>query len=120
MANNDDALDAIEDIKEAIEEYGSDILLVTLTEGAYDPYTGAATIRTEVITKALIKSTTSNESLAKAVDSYELSIKVYSDLEITEDNLINFRGNDYKIMPKGLDSKILQNETLLYELLVKK
>lgn len=120
VANNQDALDAIVDIKEAITEYGSDILLVTLTEGAYDPYRGATTIREEVITKALITNTTSNESLAKAVDTYELSIKVYSDVEITEDNLINFRGNDYKIMPKGLDSKILQNETLLYELLVKK
>lgn len=120
MANNADALDAIIDIKEALEEYGSDILIVTLEEGAYDPYTGATTIRTEKPTKAIIKSTTSNESLAKAVDTYELSIKVYSATEITIDNLINFRGNDYKIVPNGLDSKVLQNETLLYELLVKK
>lgn len=120
MANNADALDAIKDIKEAVEEYGSDIILVKLTEGGYDPYTGPIETREETPTKAIIKSTTSNESLAKAVDTYELSIMVYSDIDITIDNLINFRGNDYKIVPKGLDSKILQNETLLYELLVKK
>ena len=114
------ATDTIVKIKKAIDKYGSDIKLVTLVEGDYDPYTGATTVREEVKTKGLIGSTTSNESLAKAVDTYELSIKVYSATEITIDNLINFRENDYKIVPKGLDSKILQNETLLYELLVKK
>jgi len=113
-----DATDAIKDIKEAIAEYGSDIKIVTLTEGDYDPYTGATITRTEVPTKALISGTSTNEILNKAVDTFDLSIKMYDSTEITKDNLINFRGDDYEIL--FVDTKVLQNETLLYELLVKK
>ena len=113
-----DVTDAIKDIKEAIAEYGSNISIITLIEGAYDPYQGATETRVETNTKALVGSTSTNEILNNIIDSYELSIRLYSAVEIKKDNLINFRGNDYKIL--YVDTKVLQNETLLYELLVQK
>lgn len=118
--NNLDALNAIVDIKEAIAEYGSTIKIITNEQTDYDPYEGATVSRTEIPTKGIIKRSSTNEALNKSVDNYELSIMFYSSNEITTDNLINYKDNDYEIVPNGLAEKILQDTTLIYEALVKR
>jgi len=119
-----DADEAIIDIIEAIEEYGSTIQIVTLTKVVpYNPYKGEEYTETIVDTKALI----SNEATSKVNDnfianninsSYDLSIKIYSDIVITKSNKIIFDGNTYEI--SYVSSKILQDTTLIYELLIRK
>lgn len=124
MANNQDALNAIVDIKEAIAEYGSSIKILTQTAGEWDSY-GNIVIpegTSEVITKALIGSSATDKLLTKLsgdiLNSYSLSMRLYSSTEITKANTISFRGDEYEIV--FIDEMILQDTTLIYEILVKK
>lgn len=115
-----DALEAIEDIKEALVTDGSSIEILTITEPVYDPYNPQEGTTVATPTKAFIATQSSNETLNKMVDSYEMSIKFFSDTPITLQNQIRFRDEDYEIVPKGLDEKIYQDLTILYEALIKR
>ena len=117
-----EALEARADIVEAINEYGSTINIISITKGDlsnYDPYNPTAgDSETSVTHKALIGSTATNENLNDVVDGYELSIRLYSAIPITKDQLVEFRDIRYEIV--YVDEKILQDETLIYEVLVKR
>jgi len=118
-----DATEAIVDITEAIEEYGSDIKIGVETETLpYDPYVGHIYTTAWTDTKALIKKTASTDLSSKLtpdqLNSYEKAIKVYSATEITKQHKIQIRSEDYNITV--IDVKELQNTILLYELLIAK
>ena len=118
-----EATDALIDIKEAIEEFGSTIRISTETETGYDPFEGATFTTTFEDTKGF----TNTEATPKVFESfsamtsnsaYDLSVLTFSDTPITKDNKIVFRGNSYEIL--FVSETILQDLTLLYELLVRK
>ena len=122
MANTD-ALEAIEDIKQAIEDYGSDIKIGVETEVLpYNPYIGKQFTTAYTDTKALIAKTASTDLSSKLtpdqLNSYERAIKVYSATEITKAMKIQIVGIDYNI--SIIDITELQNTIILYELLIAK
>ena len=123
MADNQDALDAIDDIVEAVNTYGSDIKIGVETETLpYDPYVGHVYTTVWTDTKALIGKTASTDLSSKLtpdqLNSYEKAIKIYSATEITKEHKIQIRSEDYNITV--IDVKELQNTILLYELLIAK
>ena len=119
---NKDALDAIDDIIEAIDEYGSDIKVVTEVISGYDPYTGPIVASTSVDMKGIISSEATqrvNDIFTKlSTDSYEMAIKLYSDVVVTKENKIAYKSLSYEIL--YVSEKSLQNTTILYEVLVRK
>ena len=127
MSNNSDATEAIQDIIEAIEEYGSTIRIATETESGYDPYTGATYSTTYEDTKAIISSLATQrvqeafQNISKiegVISAYDLSIKLYTTTELTKANKIVYDGNTYEIT--FISDKILQDTRIIYELLIKK
>lgn len=125
MVNNQDALDAIKDIKEAIDKYGSGIKILTQIAGEWDSYGNVIVPEgvSEEKTKAIIKSSASENIVQKIMrwalsEEYELSMKLYTSTELTKDKKIEFRGDIYEIT--YIDEMILQDTTLIYEILVKK
>ena len=117
-----DALDAIVDIKEAMNEYGSTVILQTVTEGGYDFDIGMNTTTTiNINKKALISTLASrrmNENLLQSNQSYDLAIKLYHDGEIKKTDNILVDTDTYEIV--SIVKKVLQDEVLLYELALKK
>lgn len=118
-----EATDAILDIIDGQNEFGSSIKITSEVETGYDPYTGATYATTFADTKAFIKT----EATPKVYDSfvnestnsaYDMSIKLYFDTTITKDNKVVFKGNSYEIV--FISETILQDTTILYELLVRK
>ncbi len=120
--NNQDALNAIADIKKAIAEYGSNVKILTKTAGELDSYGNVVVEEgiTSVSTKALIGSSATDKigSRYSISTDYSLSIRLYSKIPLTKANVIKFRDDDYEIV--FIDEMVLQDTTLLYELLVKK
>ena len=118
-----DATEAIQDIIEAIEEYGSTIRIATETETGYDPYTGATYSTTYEDTKAVI-SKHASKSMSEVMEAnritsaYDLSIKLYTTTELTKANKIVYDGDTYEIT--FISDKILQDTRIIYELLIKK
>lgn len=119
-----DAENAINDIKYAISEFGSTIKLRTTTEGAYDPRNpDGNNVVTDLNTKGIFKSSISKniiEAVPKtAMESFEKVIIIDSDIEIEKDkHTIVYKDIEYEIV--WFNDPILQDETLLYELLLKK
>lgn len=118
-----EATEAISEISEALAEYGSDINLIQVVEGEYDPITGE-TSKVDLITpmKAFLpnKATSSVISNSQIVttSSYDIIFQIYHDEEITESWEIEYKDDTYEIVL--IDSTVLQNETLLYEVVAKK
>jgi len=108
-----DATEAIEDIIEAINEYGSSITLNIITKGEYDPVAGESSdITTPIITKALPKNYTSRELQNPDIHITDIKFMIYYDSEIAyKDNLV-FDGKTYNLL--NIDKKILQDETIIY------
>ena len=118
MAYNDDALEAITDLQEALEEFGSDIDIVTFTVGAYVPGQPEVLIRNEQPVQAIPSTLSSNENLNNLVEKYEVAFKIDPTYLIDEDTIIAYKGKDYKIPPKGFTEKVLQNTVIMYEIVV--
>ena len=108
-----EATDAIIDIQEALEEYGSDIVLKSVTEGAYNPVTGETT-DTVVTTnlKAIIKDFAGEELINDSIGVKDLKFMIYFASEIKYTDTITFDSKVYKIL--NIDKTILQNTNLLY------
>ena len=120
-----DALEAIEDIKEALAEFGSSIVIKKETSEVRDSYGNIITPAdyVNINTKALIGNQATDKLLSKLTDdqknSYSLSLRLYTtELINKEDYQIEFRSKDYEIFM--IDETILQDETLLYEVLLKR
>ena len=120
-----DAQEAILDIAEALEEYGSNIVIRTITKGdlsTYDPRnpTSNETI-TDVDSKGLIYSTATKDLAMtmpkELLNNYEISIVLQSDTPITKANIIIFQSVEREIV--FVSKKILQDLVLSYEVLVK-
>ena len=123
MAYGDDAKEAIVDIAEAIEEYGSDVSVRTITkdQSLYDPRNpSAGIINTDVPTKALINTEASKDlatSMPKElIGTYQIAMKLQSTTPITKANKIIYDGKVYEILYPS--KRVLQNELLMYEILV--
>jgi len=118
-----EALDAIEDIKEALNEYGSDMVLNVIEKGEYNPTSGASKTVTPVNIKSIINKQPSSFAQAKAdednkLKAYEFSITTYTDQDIDKDDNIEFNGSKYDILI--IIPSILQNTIIKYEILIKK
>ena len=113
-----DALDAIEDIKEALEEYGSNIELRQITTGIFNPGEGE-TLDTFVDKplKVLIKKYNSFERQNTEIHNDDLKLMLYFDESITYDDRIILLSSPYKIL--NIDKKVLQNENLFYTLQIR-
>ena len=108
-----DATEAIKDIIEAINEYGSTITLNIVTEGAYNPVTGDTddTITPNPM-KALPKNYTSKELESPNIYVKDIKFLLYFDGEINySDNLV-FNGQTYTFL--NIDKKFLQDKNLIY------
>jgi SPP1 family predicted phage head-tail adaptor len=112
-----EATEAIEDIVEALNDYGSSITLRDGTVTAYDPYTGPSVTDVDTPLKAFI-SLEASRSLSQQFDShtYDLAIKTYHTSKITKEDQIIYDGQVFRIL--YVSSKILQDTTLIYELLI--
>ncbi len=123
MAYGDDAQGAIVDIKRAIKDYGSDIILREITKTGYNSYTGSVETATDINMRALPQDE-ATESVSRAFvnqgnsTSYEMAMKLYSEETITKSHKIVYHGDVYNIL--YVSSKVLQNETLLYEILIRR
>ena len=121
----DDAQLAIEDIKQAMKEYGSNVTIEKSTDEVRDSYGNVITPATTVETnlKALIASRAADENLSKLTkdekQSYNLSIRFYTTKPINkQDYTVAYNGETYQIV--NIFEKVLQNTVLIYEILVKK
>ena len=118
-----EATDAIADLIDALDEFGTSITLNKITKtGAYVPATGAyATTTVATTKKAFIKQFASeklvNNPLVK-VSGYDVVFKLNHDEAITTDWTIVYNSDAYKILL--VDTSILQNEDILYECVCKK
>ena len=120
-----EATEVITDIQEALTEYGSSIIIkksVNEVRDAYGAVTTAATSTTEN-TKAFIKRYATNNIFMKLyqdfINSYELSIRLYTSQIINkEEYTISYQSQIYNIV--DIEKKILQDEIIYYDLLVKK
>ena len=110
-----DALDAINDIVEAIEEYGSTVTLNIITAGVYDTATGETTSTVVSFpTKAIPSNYTSREIDNTNIHATDLRFKIYYSGVIDYTYKIVFDGKTYKLM--NIDKKIMQDTNLLYEI----
>jgi hypothetical protein len=120
-----EATETIVDIQEALAEYGSSIIIkksVNEVRDAYGAVTTAATSTTEN-TKAFIKRYATNNIFMKLyqdfINSYDLSIRLYTSQIINkEEYTISYQSQIYNIV--DIEKKILQDEIIYYDLLVKK
>ena len=110
-----DATDAILDIQEALEEYGSSIVFNSIVLGPYDPVLGEAPkIITPHPTKALISDYTSKELENNDININDVKFRFYYNGIIDYSDNIIFGGKTYNLM--NVDKKILQDENLIYTL----
>ncbi len=108
-----DALDAIEDIVEAINDYGSSITLNIITKGVYDYDTGdTADTNAPVAMEALIKSYKSKELENTDIHVDDIKFIIYLDGPVEYKDNITFNGQVYKLL--NIDPKYLQDENLMY------
>jgi len=108
-----DATDAINDIQDALDEYGSSITLNVVTIGGYDPVEGEGL---EIITphniKSLIKDYTTKDLENQAIHVNDIKFRFYYNSEISYDDQIVFGGKTYSL--ENIDKKIFQDENLIY------
>lgn len=117
------ATDSIVKIANAIDKYGSDITIKVVTKdiSLYDPYDSSkGVIITTTNTKALISSLASEDlatSMPKElVNNYRLAMKLQTTIDLNTSHFILFQGKEYEVL--FVSKKILQNENLIYEVLV--
>jgi SPP1 family predicted phage head-tail adaptor len=121
---NNDALDAIKDIKEALAEYGNTITIKKVTQGAYNTQTGTTSkVVVDIPSKAIVKKYASDAltrtiSANTTISTFELSLLVYHTEEIKKDWQIVFKGQTYNIL--YVSPNELQDMTISYELLIKR
>lgn len=121
MAYNQDAIDAVNDIIEAINEYGSSITIQTITPEVSDSYGIVTTpeIIVNEVTKALPRQEASanfSEGLLKSIGSFELSLTLYTVTTLTKAHKIAYNSNTYNIV--YISDKVLQDTRIIYEVLV--
>lgn len=118
-----DAEVAIQEILTALDEYGTDIILIKVAQGAYNPSTGSTTTETEIPLKALINKSASvtvsrqvqgNESLS----GYEFSLMFYHTESPSTAWKVKYNNKVYKVTLVA--PYILQNTTFKYEVLIKR
>jgi len=108
-----DATDVINDIQEAIDEYGSDIILNIITIGGYDPIEGEGSdTPTPHNLASLIADYTTKELESPNIHVNDIKFRFYYNGEIGYDDQIVFGGKTYSL--ENIDKQILQNENLIY------
>ena len=108
-----DATEAIEDIQEALEEYGSAITLKQITAGVFDPITGStANTSGNTTLKTLIRNYSSFELTNSEVHVDDLKFMIYTTILLNYDDILVYDGKEYKIL--NIDKKILQDVNLFY------
>lgn len=108
-----EALSAIEDIKAALNEYGSDIILNIVTKGVYDPVLGdTANVITPNNVKAIVDNYNRQEIQDPNIHIKDKKFTFYFSDPIGYEDEIVFQGQTYSI--ERVDKKIFQNEKLLY------
>ena len=118
-----EATEAILDIQEALAEYGSDIVLIEIIEGDYDPISGDV-LKVEVLTptKAFLPSKMTSSLLSNSqivtTSSFDMVFQLYHNGTIDKSWEIEYNNHNYEIVL--IDSTVLQNETLIYEIVAKK
>lgn len=125
---NQDAIEAIVDVKEALAEYGESVGLIKKgTEAVYDEWGDTiitpAQPDTETTIDGIPKDIATDKILARLTDtqkeSYSLYMLIYTTEEINKvDYLINFQNEKYEIVE--LFTKRLQATDIIQELLLKK
>lgn len=110
-----DAQEAIIDVEEAIEEFGSTIVLNLVDKGEYDPNTGDyATTTTSVPMKALIQNYTVDELNRDDVGLDDVKFKLYYNASIENPCTVEYNGKTHKII--SISSMVLQDLTIIYTL----
>lgn len=112
-----EATDAILDIKEALQEFGTDIVFQKTTAGSYSP-TGTTTTKVEYPTKALVSKESIRRTLTSFVGDYEFSFVLYLNFIPTKGDKIKYKNEIYNIV--YVAPSTLQNVDMKYEILGKK
>ena len=108
-----DATDAILDIQDALEEYGSDITLQIITQGAFNSNTGMKeVVIVPFLLKAIISTYSNKEAVDPNIHPKDIKFRFYSTQSIGYTDKILFQGDTYSI--ERFDKKIFQNENLIY------
>lgn len=108
-----EALEAITDIKQALNDYGSDITIKINVEGVFDPIEGEGLPSiTNVVTKAFVSNYSSKELINPDIKITDTKFTLYYDGDLTYEDTIVFSGKTYSF--ENIDKQILQNETLKY------
>jgi hypothetical protein len=108
-----DALEAIDDIVEALDEYGTDITLNIITEGTYNPATGSTTdVTTAVTTKAFISNYQDESQTNTEIKDDDVKFTLYYNGAIKSTDTILYNSKVHKI--QSIVPKVLQNENLMY------
>ena len=111
-----DAQIAINEIKKALNEYGTDIVLRKVTQDGYDPLTGESITVSDYDLKAFVSNVKADD--VEVIGDYEMSLMFYTELEVTKKDEIVYNGNIYKII--FVKPTILQNTVIKYEVFVKR
>lgn len=120
-----EALKARADFLEALETDGSFCTIRTTVNEVSDSY--GIVITPATITNEATKCFPLSEASSRMqeainsdinISSYELSMKLYSDTEITKAQTIVFDGSEYEIL--YVSKKIYINEVIFYEILIKR
>lgn len=110
-----DATLAIQDIQDALAEYGSSVTLQLITRGAYDTTTGeTADVVVNTPLKALPQNYDTRDIDGVKILATDIRFLLYYDGEIGDEDKIVFNSVTYNLLK--IDKKILQDANLLYTL----
>lgn len=92
-----------------IKQFGNDLILTKVTEGAYNPATGeAAKTTTTITTKAIDEDYISEHSAAG-----DMMVTFVSDVEVDAFDTATYRGRTREIKP--IKQVAIQNSTIIYQ-----
>ena len=113
MATNQDALDAIVDINEALSEYGNSMTLNVITVGVYNPDTGETTNTTSSSNlKCLDIPATIKQIDNTNIFSGDIFFKFYYNGVINSSSTITYNSKTYRIV--YINPITLQDTLILY------
>ncbi len=121
--HNQDALDAIIDIDQAVIQYGARLDIIEREEILpRDAYDGAKFTETLFPAMGIVRNSVSKqiETLMRleSINSYELSLVLNSSYFITKANTIKLRGSIYRVIL--INIKEIQDTIISYEVLLAK
>jgi len=113
-----EATSVLKDIKQALSDYGTGVVLRVVTQSSYDTQTGQTETTTDINLNAFIRNNKTEKVPKETINSKVLELMLYSDIEPTKKDKIVFNNVEYDIIK--VTESILQGTVLKYEILARK